>query len=159
MSVAAILGLGGFVMWLRPPARRFKVAVIAAMCILLLQWLGLVTQGAPPDLFDILAGVAMIGAATIAAFIPWSIIVWGFTLNMLLALKARRCFANLDEWVAAYTSGQSIDVITADRAAVLHTFGLAKPDNANVWTLTRAGRVAATVLRALRFVFGLKSVP
>lgn len=155
LAIAFVLLFGGGVSRLRPPAQRFKSSILVALGLLVTQWLALALLGQPLNLLDLLAGLAIVGAATIIAFIGWSLIVWGFTLNMLLALAAQRRIASLSQWASLYTGGQSIQELTSDRIGVLTGARLVDQLEGNRWRLNPRGRAAAHVLRVLRFAYGL----
>lgn len=155
LGIAGVLVFGGRVQRLRAPGPRFKSAIMIALGLLMAQWLLLTLLGQPPNLLDLLAGVAIIGAAAIIAFIGWSLIVWGFTLNMLLTLAAQGTIAGLSQWASLYTGGQSIQELTSDRVSVLTGSRLVERLEGDRWRLNARGRVAARLLRVLRFAYGL----
>lgn len=156
LAIAIVLVFGGRVSRLRAPMQRFKSSILIAVVFLAIQWLALVMLGYPVALLDILAGLAIIGAAAIIAFIGWSLIVWGFTLNMLLVLASRGKIADLPQWASLYTGGQSIHELTTDRIGVLTGARLVDRLEGEVWRLNGRGRVGASILRFLRFAYGLK---
>jgi hypothetical protein len=155
LVIAGVLVFGGRVSRLRAPGPRFKSAILIALGLLAAQWLALAALGQSPNLLDLLAGVAIIGAAAIIAFIGWSLIVWGFTLNMLLTLAAQGRIAGLPQWASLYTGGQSIQELTSDRIGVLIGSRLVERLEGDRWRLNPRGRVAARLLRVLRFAYGL----
>lgn len=155
LAIAVVLVFGGHASRLRAPGPRYKSAVLIALGLLMIQWLALTLLGRPPKLLDLLAGVAVVGAAAIIAFIGWSLIVWGFTLNMLLALAAQGRIAGLPQWASLYTGGQTIQELTSDRIGVLTGARLVERLEGDRWRLNARGRVAARLLRALRFAYGL----
>lgn len=154
-TIAGVLVFGGRASRLRAPALRFKSALLIAFALLVAQWLALAVLGYTLTLLDLLAGFAIIGAAAIIAFIGWSLIVWGFTLNMLLALATQRRIAGLSQWASLYTGGQSIQELTSDRVSVLTGSRLVERLEGDRWRLNARGRVAARLLRILRFAYGL----
>lgn len=155
LAIAVVLIFGGGVSRLRAPAQRFKSSILIALALLAGQWLALVPLGYQVALLDVLAGLAIVGAAAIIAFIGWSLIVWGFTLNMLLALAAQRRVAGMSQWASLYTGGQSIHALTRDRIGVLTGARLVDRLEGDRWRLNTRGRVAARLLRVLRFAYGL----
>lgn len=155
LAMAGVLVFGGGVSRLRAPAQRFKASILIALGLLIAQCLALALQGQPLTPIDLLAGFAVVGAAAIVAFIGWSLIVWGFTLNMLLALAAQGRIAGLSQWASLYTGGQSIQELTSDRIGVLTGARLVDRLEGNRWRLNPRGRVAARLLRVLRFAYGL----
>lgn len=155
LAIAVVLVFGGGASRLRAPAQRFKASILIAIGLLMAQWLALALLGQPLNLLDLLAGLTIVGAASIIAFIGWSLIVWGFTLNMLLALAAQRRIASLPQWASLYTGGQSIQELTSDRIGVLTGARLVDRLEGQRWRLNPRGRVAARLLRVLRFAYGL----
>lgn len=155
LAIAVVLLFGGGVSRLQAPAQRFKSSILIAIGLLMAQWLAMALLGQSLTLIDLLAGLAIVGAAAIIAFIGWSSIVWGFTLNMLLALAAQRRIADLSQWASLYTGGQSMQELTGDRIGVLTGARLVDRLEGNRWRLNPRGRAAAHVLRVLRLAYGL----
>lgn len=136
------------------PGLRFRIAIaIAFSSWLIIVGVG-VALGARPALSDIAAGIAVLTAATLLTFIAWSLVVWGFTINMML------CIARADEpldrrrWLQAYAGPEGTAAITRDRAAVLLRAGLAVREE-NDYVVTPRGRTVARLTRVLRSAFGV----
>jgi hypothetical protein len=137
------------------PGARLRLAALAG-AILWLAATGLAAlAGTPASGADLVAGAAMQLAAAIVCFILWSLVVWGFTINMLLTLAAAKRPVSLDEWAVLYAGGRGLAEIGENRAGVLLGAGLAVRGKDGAYALTRAGRVAAPAFRALRGLFGV----
>ena len=108
----------------RAPGPRFRIAVLSAS-VLLFFWLSLTAlAGGTVELIDALAAGAIVGVAAISSFIIWSLLAWGFTLNMLLLLAAEARTISLADWIAGFTGGAGIGRLTTD----LQTDGFREPD-------------------------------
>jgi hypothetical protein len=138
-----------------PPGARLRLSVLAGVAVWIAGAAAAAAAGRPPTVPDLLAGAAMQGAAAVLCFIPWSLIVWGFTLNMLLALAQAGRPLDLDGWARAYAGDGGLDRIRDDRAALLLAAGFAVR-TADSYAITPAGRTAAAVLRVLRALFGIR---
>jgi len=111
----------------------------------------------PIGTIDDIAGAAIMLAATVLAFIAWSLIAWGFTLSMLLALARQKRVGGLDDWIRHYTGGADFHRLAADRAAVLLGARLAVMAGDNGFRLTSLGRVAARFVAVGQWTFGIRS--
>jgi hypothetical protein len=150
LAVPVVLALLSHGPWkIVAPGRRFLVAVSLAAG----AWPGCLLFSEPRPA-DLLAGVLILASAVLAEFTLWTLIAWGFTASLLMTLARENRSLATDEWIAAYTAGQTIDAFSLDRLGVLFRFGLAvrQPDRI---VLTRGGRPAARFVRILRLVLGL----
>ena len=132
------------------PGRRFVIAValtwtawLAAMIAFSPVWVELVTGG------------MLLATATLAGFTLWTLIAWGFTLSMLLALARAGRSLTADEWAFAYTRGKPLDAFARDRMGVLLKLGLAEIRGDEVSITPRRGRAFAKSAAFLRRLFGL----
>lgn len=141
----------------RPPApgARLRLAALAGAALWLAATALAAFAGAPASVADLAAGAAMQLAAAIVCFILWSLVVWGFTINMLLTLAAAKRPVSLDEWAVLYAGGRGLAEIAQNRAAVLLGAGFAVLTKDGVCALTRPGRAAACAFRVLRGLFGI----
>ncbi|CCQ50016.1 hypothetical protein [Crocosphaera watsonii] len=89
-------------------------------------------------------------------FTLWTLVAWGFTLSMLIALSRENQPVTLEDWIRAYTNGQTLETFTLDRLGVLFRFGLATYDNDRVIITAKVGFLVAQMTRLLRLFFGLK---
>jgi hypothetical protein len=138
----------------RPAGRRFKAAIGTAWVLWILAGLALSPNGFRSALFDWIAGAAILVAASFAMFVVWSVIVWGFTLNLLLVISGSDRPLDCNSWMARY-SGNSIDEIVMDRVAVLVNLGIARFDAADVVLRPGLGHFAVIITRVVRSIFGL----
>jgi hypothetical protein len=118
---------------------------------------GFALAGIPIGTIDYIAGAAIMLSATVLAFIAWSLVAWGFTLSMLLALAKQKRVGGLDDWIRHYTGGADFRRLAADRAAVLLGTRLAVTVEENVTRLTSLGRVAARFVAIGQWTFGIRS--
>ncbi|MBE9116873.1 hypothetical protein IQ249_13280 [Lusitaniella coriacea LEGE 07157] len=105
---------------------------------------------------DLLAGILILATASLCVFTFWTLIAWGFTLSMLMRLTDIQQPLTFEEWVAAYTGGQTLNTFTLDRLSVLFRFGWAKQKNDRVFIVRDRGIPIVRLTRWLRFMFGLE---
>jgi hypothetical protein len=134
------------------PGKRFVVAIgltwaawVAAMVL------------AEPDSIDLIAGGLLLATASLVYFTLWTLIAWGFTLSMLLALFRAGQPLTADEWATAYTRGKPFAAFAEDRLGVLFRLGLADLREDQVAMTAWRGRAFASVAILLRKLFGLPS--
>jgi hypothetical protein len=154
---ALLILLGRTSSALQRPGLRYRVSVQAAWLLFLTSLVGFALAGIPIAAIDYIAGVAIMLSATVLAFIAWSLIAWGFTLSMLLALAKQKHVGGLDGWIRHYTGGADFRRLAADRAAVLLGARLAVTAAANGLRLTSFGRVAARFVVVGQWTFGIRS--
>jgi hypothetical protein len=139
----------------RAPGPRFRAAVLSALLLLLLWLLLIALTSGTVDLIDTLAAVAIVGEASILSFIAWSLLAWGFTLNMLLVLAAETRAMSLTDWVAGFTRGADIGRLTTDRISVLLGAGFVEAAGAQGYVLTPRGGIATKLVQLVRSTFGI----
>ena len=77
-----LLGLSHGPLRIRAPGRRFAVAWLA----LFFAWVVVAVSLGQRPLPDLLAVLLLFATAVVCSFMLWSVLCWGFTLNMLLVL-------------------------------------------------------------------------
>ena len=132
------------------PGRRFVVAAALTWA----GWLGAMSFLAPVWV-DFVTGAFLIATATLAGFTLWTLVAWGFTLSMLLALSRAERPLSVEEWALAHTRGKPLAAFTRDRLGVLVAMGLAEVRGDRVLMTDNRGRVVARTAGALRTLFGL----
>jgi hypothetical protein len=132
------------------PGRRFVLAAALTWG----PWLAAMLVAAPTAV-DLVTGGLLLATATLAGFTLWTLVAWGFTVSMLLALHRADRSLSVDEWVLAYTRGKPLTAFARDRLGVLLKFGLAELSAGEVVMTPRRGRAVAQAARLLREVFGL----
>ena len=138
---------------LRRPGPRLKASILAGVIV----WLVLLgVSGKVPGVFDGLAGAAILLAAAILSFILWSLIAWGFTINMLGVLAKAGRPLGPEAWAAAYSGGKGLDEICRDRMGLVLGSGFACEIAPSVYRITRAGRLFAMGLRLARALYGVR---
>jgi hypothetical protein len=142
---------------LQRPGLRYRVSVQAAWVVFLTSLVGFALAGIPIGTIDYIAGAAIMLSATVLAFIAWSLIAWGFTLSMLLALAKEKRVGGLEDWIRHYTGGADFRRLAADRAAVLLAARLAVVTGEDGYRLTTLGRVAGRFIALGRWTFGIGS--
>lgn len=138
----------------RPPGRRFKLSVVAGL-VGFVALARAMPGGEPSHPLDWLAAFCILIAMTLATFVVWSLIVWGFTLNMLLTLERSPHPLNLEGWADRYSGGRSIHQICLDRLGILIMFKLVQRDGDDVRLVATTGRLAAAASSAVRTMFGI----
>jgi hypothetical protein len=154
IPVLLVLLSFGPVAW-RHPGRRFKSSVVAGW-ILWVPILLVTPAYAPSHPLDWLAGAAVLVASTLLSFNAWTILAYGVTSNMLVALMRAERPLDLDAWADRYSGGRSLNQIFVDRLGHLLLFRLAHRAGDSVHIVPGAGRAAAAILAAVNFVFGLR---
>jgi len=132
------------------PGRRFVLAASLACLSWLVAMIIVV-----PDWIELITGGLLLATATLAGFTLWTLIAWGFTLSMLLALAHAAHALTPDEWALAYTRGKPLDMFARDRLGVLFRLGLAEIHEGEVAMTQGRGRLVARISVALRTLFGL----
>ena len=112
-----------------------------------------------PGWVDCVTGTLLVATATLAGFTLWTLIAWGFTLSLLLALERAEHPLTIEAWTRAYTRGRSLDALSAtrDRLGLLFRLGLAEMRGEKLLVLARRGRWVARLAFGCRRVFGLPS--
>lgn len=117
-----------------------------------------VTRGQPAPLLDWLAGVAVLLGMTLIAFNAWTIIAYGITFNMILALARSDRPLNLEAWADCYSGGRSIEQICCDRLQHLFLLRLAHAQGDMVQLAPWTARAVIILLGPIYFLFGVKRV-
>ncbi len=157
LSLAAVALLPAFLLTLShgllkvaAPGRRFVVAAARTWA----AWHTAMIVMAP-DAVELVTGGLLLATATLAGFTLWTLVAWGFTLSMLLALHRAGRPLSADEWAGTYTRGKPLDAFVQDRLGVLLKLGLAKLRGDEVVMTRGSGRTFARVTLLLRRLFGL----
>jgi hypothetical protein len=132
------------------PGKRFVLAAAVAW----VAWLA-ATAATRPDWVELVTGALLLATATLAGFTLWTLVAWGFTVSMLLALARAGRPLTADEWVLAHTRGEPLAAFAEDRLGVLLRLGLAEVRGGRVVMTPRRGRAFAKCAAALRKLFGL----
>jgi hypothetical protein len=104
--------------------RRFFVAWMALLLIWLIASALFASGRIPPA--DLLAGLSIFGGAILCTFMVWSVLCWGFTLNMLMSLGRVTRAGSLADWQRAFAGEAGLSKLAADRAGVLLRAGFAR---------------------------------
>jgi hypothetical protein len=126
-----------------PVSLRFKFSA----AFILILWC-LTALGLRSSLWDIGAGVLLILAVLIFAFMIWSVLCWGYTISMLLCLSEARPIKNVYDWEKLYTKSDSILTLTENRSRVLVWLRLAKIHN-NTVQLSQLGYRFSTMINTI----------
>ncbi len=143
---------------LRAPGPRFKAAVASGWLVLVCALVAGAAMGVPMDVYDLLAATAVISAACALAFIAWSLIAWGFTLNMLLIIDQQQVPIDAETWSERYVGEGGIRRLTMDRFQVLCDAGFATQTADGTCVLTARGRHHGRYLRLLKQLFGITDI-
>jgi len=142
---------------IRSPGARFKYSVVLTLG----AYFGVMVLGfllnVELDVLDILAAAAILLSATFLSFIFWSLIVWGFTLNMLLSIAPQEKGANIDEWINAYLGEGNTERLTADRMQILLSARFVEAGHDGSYQLTLTGCKGAALFGMLRKMFGVST--
>lgn len=132
------------------PGRRFVLAAMLMWVAWLAAMIVVVT-----DAVDLITGGLLLATASLASFTLWTLVAWGFTVSMLLALNQAGRPLTVEQWVLAYTRGQTLDAFARDRLGVLLKLGLAELHGNEVVMTSGRGRPFARLTTMLRKLFGL----
>jgi len=152
LMLAILLALSHGPIKVAAPGRRFILAAALAWLV----WLAAMITSAP-DAVELVTGGLLLATATLAGFTLWTLVAWGFTLSMLLALHRAGRPLSADEWTLAYTRGKPLDAFARDRLGVLLKLGLAQVRGDEVVMTPGRGRTFARVTVFLRKLFGLST--
>jgi hypothetical protein len=154
MSSSAMMVLL-WVLRLRNPGGRFKAAATAGLALLLGSSAVAFVKGYAVEPADACAAMLILGAGGIIAFILWSLIAWGFTLNMLLELTSANTPVDLLQWADRYAHQDGLRRFTADRLGVLLAVGLVTKSGDGHYRATLTGGSTAIILGYVCKIFGI----
>ena len=140
------------------PGRRFCFAVFGSLILWpVLLWL---TDALIPfndlRLMDLIAGVFVIVTAIFVSFTVWSLLVWGFTLTMLLNLAQQDSAIELEDWINRYGGGEGLETFFRDRMEVLFRYGMAVRNGDKILLTPGRGMLTGRVVRLLKCFFGIR---
>jgi hypothetical protein len=146
----ALLALSHGPLKVPAPGKRFVVATAVVWA----AWVAAMVA-VRPDSVELVTGGLLLATATLAGFTLWTLVAWGFTVSMLLALSRADRPLTVDGWALAYTRGKPLAAFARDRLGVLLKLGLAEVRGGEVVMTPRRGRVFAKAATAFRNLFGL----
>jgi hypothetical protein len=126
--LAALLMPGALVLLSIGPARIGRIAfrVPAAVLAAAAAW-GLLLAAFPGrtlDPADLIAGCMILGTAAFCVYSAWALIVYGFTISMLVVLDEADAPLQLEDWARRYGGGRGLEAMLEDRLRVLLGMGL-----------------------------------
>ncbi len=136
---------------LRPPGRRFQLSAL----IIFISWAAAQFTQDAPESQDLLIGGILLTGGLLCASTLWTLLAWGFTVFLLLALAGNRDAPSLDDWIARYTAGRGVTMFTRDRAGVLLRFGLARVVDGRFRITDWPGRKVLAAARLVARIFGI----
>ena len=146
----ALLAMSHGPLKVRAPGRRFVLAASVVWAAWLFTMIAV-----RPDWVELVTGALLLATATLAGFTLWTLVAWGFTVSMLLALARADRPLTVDGWALAYTRGKPLAAFAEDRLGVLLKLGLAEIRGGDVVMTPHRGRVFAKAATAFRKLFGL----
>jgi hypothetical protein len=135
------------------PGKRFVLAALLSLG----TWVVTLFLWPPGGAIDLISGASILILSLLAGFTLWTLVAWGFTLSMLLALRRTNRTLSLKEWIASYTGGKTVEAFGRDRLGVLFRFKLADRTGADEVEATGNGRRVAVIAIVLRKLFGLRA--
>lgn len=132
------------------PGKRFVFAALGGWTI----WLFCMVAS-DPTVVELITGFLLLVTATLVQFTLWTLLAWGFTLSMLLALHRAGQPLLLEEWVQAYTGGKPLSAFAEDRIQLLLRLRLAELTDRQLVMSRGRGRLIAQLTQRLRRLFGL----
>lgn len=146
-----LLCLSHGVLKVHAPGRRFVLAAMLTWG----AWLATLPATAP-DVVELITSTLLLATATLAGFTLWTLVAWGFTVSMLLALNRAHEPLTVDGWAMEYTRGKPLDAFARDRLGVLFKLGLAETQGDAVVMTPLRGRLFAKCAGLLRDLFGIR---
>jgi hypothetical protein len=152
-----LVALRGGPLAVRRPAPRIKASIVVAWAAWLVGGMIAAYNGYAVNMADWLAGAAILIAMTLAMHVVWSIVVWGFSLNLLVTLVGSSGRLDSRSWADAYSGGRSDRQICLDRIGVLTMFGVAT-SNAGGYTLDKfRSNIVLFGYKAARYLYGMST--
>lgn len=158
--VPIILLLSHGLLRIKSAKSRFIYAIVFCLLVWvvgLIFWVLKLDQNAPVDFYaDLFTGAAILLTGIIGWGILWSIVCWGFTASLALALASIDQPASFEMWLDAYGGGSNIEDFTVDRLSVLLSLDLAKRNEDLIFISGKAGHYIALIVVILRCFYGIK---
>lgn len=107
-------------------------------------------------ILHLITSTMLITGGLLVAFTLWSIVVWGFTVSLLLALNRVNKKATSNSWINNFTDGEGLTKFSNDRLGVLIKLKLLNSQSLDMHP-TRLGRIVAFTVTVARVIFGLRS--
>ena len=143
--------------WDASPGKRFVWATALSWAVWAVAAIVIAVAGGPAPWQDIVVGGLILSGASVAGFILWSLLAWGFTASLLLALARSPAPLGFGDLVADYTGGGTLASFLRNRLGVLLRFNLAHEDGGDIVAERPAARAVVAVAKVLRRLFGLRS--
>jgi hypothetical protein len=138
-------------------SRRYWSAVLVVSvfwisCVSSTMLIGEVTLD---QIGDVLAGLLVLITIFWIGFSAWCLLVWGFTISMLLRITEQSEAISIDQWIESYSGEKSFVKLTGDRLALILNTGLAH-QKGDVIVLTPWGCAVAKLLNVGIWFFDIK---
>ena len=105
----ALLALSHGSLKMNAPGKRF----VAAAAMAWMTW-AVAMLAVSPVWVDLVTGALLLATASLAGFTLWTLIAWGLTLSMLLALARAGRPLSIEKW--AWNTRQAVDEFARDRS-------------------------------------------
>jgi len=127
------------------PGLRVPAAVLACAAL----WAALLAARAGPaaDMSDLVAGAMLLATIALCVYSAWALIVYGFTISMLVVLDDAGAPLPIEDWSRRYGGGLGLEAMLEDRLRVLVGLGLVAREGASV---RLSGPLAAGFAGAVR---------
>ena len=93
-----------------------------------------------------IGGALLLMAGLIGLFMVWSVLVWGFTLNLLLGLAHQAAPVTQDRWIEGYLGAGGEERFARDRLALLERQGIVTVERDRAAITNGKGRLAAWLI-------------
>lgn len=140
---------------LRSPGNRFKITIMFAWVIWVSAGTTIYAANNGTLLIDWLAGTTAMLAATLTLYVVWSMLAWGFSVSLLMTLRAAGRPLDLDEWIKEYTHGCSIKKVCLDRLRLLTGISIVNQHGELFDTRSKSARIFVALYSVGRTIFGL----
>lgn len=108
------LGIFSFIFKKFDPKTNFLVTSMT--CYLLIVYFGVFFFNI--NKIFIMASILILTSSIIINFTFWSILIWGFTVSMLEAIKGKKQI-NKYKWIKIYSGNKNLNFFTSDRIKLL----------------------------------------
>ena len=150
---ACLLGLSHGPCRIARPGLRFA----SASLLVVSSWVVGVCLAGGAAWADILTGSLLLLTCVLASFTLWTLLAWGFTLTMILAVSRREGPISFDEWAREYTRGRELEAFSRDRLGLLFRAGAATRESDSISLTPWRGRLLARAVMLFRRLYGLPS--
>jgi hypothetical protein len=136
-------------------AKRFISAAAASLVFWISGVVLMYALGAAVVWNDLVAGGLIMFAAILSWFTLWTLVAWGFSLSLLMALTRAAEPMTEKSWFDSYAGIGGVERFGTDRLGILLKFNLASFRAGKISVTLFPGRPVAAIALVLSRLFGL----